>query len=202
MDLNEKNINVESLKQMVEGNHASQHRIQVGYNGEGGPAPVRAVGERWFDSDGNEWEQKNGFASKLGKEWQQELHSYLNSFRNCPKETCTCEFPNRFDKKMKSIHGMCFDCVIDMEHKLRLQGNYKEYEQEKMKQNALAWLQQAERDKDAVIEELTKTLTFVTADGDVETWKNNTDPEKLKEQIEEEFLKFKNDILSKFEVNT
>jgi hypothetical protein len=103
---------------------------------------------------------------------------------------------------MKSIHGMCFDCVIDMEHKLRLQGNYKEYEQEKMKQNALAWLQQAERDKDAVIEELTKTLTFVIADGDVETWKNNTDPEKLKEQIEEEFLKFKNDILSKFEVNT
>jgi hypothetical protein len=201
MDLNENNINLESLKDMFEGKHTSQTKIQVGYTNEGEMVQTRAVGERWFDADGFEWEQKQGYALKLGKEWQQELHKEKNTFKNCPKEDCTCQFPNRFDKKMQAFHGMCFDCVIEMEHKLKLQGKYKEYEQERIKQNALAWLKQAEQDKDSVIEELTRSLTFVTVDGDVEKWKNTADPEELRNKIEEEFIKFKEEILSKFEVD-
>jgi hypothetical protein len=202
MDINENNFNVESLKDMLQGKHTSQTKIQVGYKSDGEPAPIRSVGERWFDADGFEWEQKQGYAAKLGKEWQQELHKERNTFKNCSKEVCTCEFPNRLDKKMQASHGMCFDCVIEMEHKLRIQGKYKEYEQEKLKQNALAWLKQAEQDKDAVIEELSRSLTFVTSDGDVEKWKNTVDPEELKNKIEEQFLTFKEEILSKFEVDT
>ena len=199
MDLNENNINVESLKQMLQGNHATQNKIQIGYTAENTNKEIRIVGDKWKDDDGNEWEQKDGYVSKLGKEWQQELHQYLNSFKNCPKETCTCEMPKRLDEKMKIIHGMCFDCVLKMEHKLRIEGKYKEYEKEKIKNNALAWIEQAEKDKNYVIEELTKSMEFVNSNGMVEKWKNNVDPEELRNKIEEEFIKFKQDLLSKLE---
>lgn len=198
MNLDEKNINIESIKQMLEGKHTSQNKIQVTV-GDYAPSISRRVGDKWTDDDGNEWEQKEGYAVKLGKEWQQELHQYLNSFSNCPKETCTCTLPKRLDEKMKAIHGMCFDCVIEMEHKLKIQGKYKEYEQEKIKQNALAWLKQAERDKDLVIEELTRTLKFVNSNGMVESWASGTDPDEMREKIEKEFERFKTDILKNLE---
>lgn len=199
MDINERNFNPESLKQMLDGKHASQNKIQVSV-GDYNPTVTRKVGDTWTDSDGIKWEQKEGYAARVESEWRKEVREQLTSFPNCRKETCTCFKPNRFDQKMRIIHGMCLDCVVDMEHKLRLEGKYKEYEQEKMKQNALAWLKEAEADKDAIIEEMTRTLTFVTADGDVEKWKNKVNPEELRQKIEEEFLKLKTEILSKFEV--
>lgn len=199
MDINERNFNPESLKQMLDGKHSSQNKIQVSV-GEYRPTETRKVGDTWTDSDGILWEQKEGYAARVESEWRKEVREQLNSFPNCRKETCTCFKPNRFDQKMRIIHGMCLDCVVDMEHKLRLEGKYKDYEQEKMKQNALAWLKEAEADKDAIIEEMTRTLTFVTADGDVEKWKNKVNPEELRQKIEEEFLKLKTEILSKFEV--
>jgi hypothetical protein len=109
------------------------------------------------------------FYIKLGKEWQQELHQYLNSFPNCQKEVCTCTMPKRIDEKMKTIHGMCFDCVIEMEHKIRLEGKWEEYEKEKVKQNALAWLKEAEKDKNLIAEELSK-VEFANSFGDSEKW--------------------------------
>lgn len=198
MNLDEKNINIQSLKEMLDGKHSSQNKIQVTV-GDYAPTISRKVGDKWTDDDGNEWEQKEGYAVKLGKEWQQELHQYLNSFSNCPKESCTCTLPKRLDEKMKAIHGMCFDCVIEMEHKLKIQGKYKDYEQEKIKQNALAWLRQAERDKDLVIEELTRTLKFVNSNGMVESWASGTDPDEMRDKIEKEFERFKTDILKNLE---
>ena len=101
---------------------------------------------------------------------------------------------------MRVIHGMCFDCVIEMEHKLRIQGKYAEYEREKMKQNALAWLKEAERDKNLIAEELSKA-EFVNSFGDVEKWDVNTTKEELLRKIEEEFQKFREDFIQKLENN-
>jgi hypothetical protein len=39
------------------------------------------------------------------------------------------------DEKMWNIHKICFDCVIDMEHQLRIEGKYDEYEKRKVKEN-------------------------------------------------------------------
>ena len=114
---------------MLHGKHSTQNKIQVTV-GDYAPTVTRKVGEEWTDDDGNEWEQKEGYATKMGKEGQQELRKELSTFSNCPKEVCTCTLPNHLDKKMKAIHNMCFDCVIAMEHKLRIQGKYKEYEKE------------------------------------------------------------------------
>ena len=189
---------VQDVKELLKGNHASQNVIQVGYDGEVEEKITRKIGDRWMDSDGNEWEQKEGYSIKLGKDWQQELHGYLTTFPNCRKETCTCTLPKRIDDKMRMIHGMCLDCVTEMEHKIRLEGKWDEYEQSKMKENALAWLAEAEKDKNLIAEELSKA-EFVNSFGDVEKWDTNKTKEELLTKIEDEFQKFREDFIQKLE---
>lgn len=189
---------IKDVEKLLQGTHASQNVIQIGYNGEVEERVTRKIGDRWKDGDGNEWEQKEGYSIKLGKEWQQELHQYLKGFPNCQKEVCTCTLPKRLDEKMKAIHGMCFDCVVQMEHKIRLAGKWDEYEKEKLKQNALSWLAEAERDKNLIAEELSKA-SFVNSFGDVEKWDTNNTKEELLTKIEEEFLRFREDFIQKLE---
>jgi hypothetical protein len=194
---------VDDIKKLLHGEHSEQQRVTVGFIPDTEKqTESRNIGDRWFDADGNEWEQKEGYTVKLGKEWQQELQTYLKSFPNCRKETCTCSMPKRLDEKMRRIHGMCFDCVIDMEHKIRLQGKWDEYEKMKIKENALAWLKEAEKDKDAIAEELSK-LDFANEFGDSEKWTVNISKEDLLKKIEAEFEEFKRDFIDKLDnVNT
>ena len=190
--------NIDDVKQLLKGEHSSQTSVQVGYNGEVEEKVTRKVGDRWKDADGNEWEQKDGYSIKLGKEWQQELHSYLNTFPNCRKEVCTCTLPKKIDEKMKAVHGMCLDCVVEMEHKIRIEGKWDEYERGKMKENAKAWLAEAERDKNLIADELSKA-EFVNSFGDVEKWDGNKTKEELLNKIEEEFQRFREDFIQKLE---
>jgi hypothetical protein len=190
---------VDDIKKLLHGEHSEQQRVTVGFIPDTEKqTESRNIGDRWFDADGNEWEQKEGYTVKLGKEWQQELQTYLKSFPNCRKEKCTCSMPKRLDEKMRRIHGMCFDCVIDMEHKIRLQGKWDEYEKMKIKENALAWLKEAEKDKDAIAEELSK-LDFANEFGDSEKWTVNISKEDLLKKIEAEFEEFKRDFIDKLD---
>ena len=64
-------IKIESLddvKKLLAGEHDSQNKISVGFDGDRKPDDItRNVGDRWFDESGNEWEQKEGYRIKLGK---------------------------------------------------------------------------------------------------------------------------------------
>lgn len=195
-------IKIESLddvKKLLSGQHESQNKVTVGFSENNKEEKItRQIGDRWFDEDGNEWEQRNGYKIKLGKEWQQELHQYLNSFPNCPKETCTCGMPKRLDQKMKRIHGMCFDCVVEMEHKIRLEGKWDEYEKRKVKENALAWLKEAEKDKDAIASELSR-MEFTNDFGDNEKWETPFNKEEMLEKIEKEFAEFRKNFIEQLE---
>lgn len=190
---------VEDVQKLLHGQHDSQSKVQVGFVADKKEdGQTREVGEKWFDEDGNEWEQKNGYKMKLGKVWQQELHQYLNEFPNCPKETCTCGMPKRLDEKMRKIHGMCFDCVVSMEHKIRIEGKWDEYEKTKLKENAVAWLKEAEHDKNSIIDELSR-LEFTNDFGDIEKWDTKVNKEELLKKIEDEFQTFKTNFIEKLE---
>jgi leucyl aminopeptidase len=129
-----------------------------------------------------------------------EVRKYLESYPNCRKECCKTSF-NHLDKKMQTIHGMCYDCVIEMEHKLRVTGKYEEYEQQKIRENKKAWLKQAEEDVKALKEAFTQSHQYVTnADGVLETWEAQMTPEEFNEKVEKEFEKFKTDFIKTIEV--
>ena len=185
--------NVKAVREMIAGTHKTQTKTNVSF-GEKKTFVKREVGDRWTDDNGNVWEQKKGYKVKLGK--LSELRQNLNKFPNCKKEICTCTNPKRNDIKMKTIHGMCFDCVIEMEHKLKIEGKYEEYEREKILANMKSWLKGAEVEKEALKTAL--KAKFVNEDGSIEEW-NEMSWDEVEKKIDNEFRLFKENYLKKWE---
>ena len=185
--------NIKAVKEMIAGNHRTQTKNTVAFNDEK-QFIKREVGEQWTDDDGNTWEQKKGYKIKLGK--LSELRNQINTFPKCQKEVCTCMNPNRNDLKMKAIHGMCFDCVIDMEHQLKIEGKYEEYERQKILDNGKAWLKQAELEKEAL--KVAIKARYINEDGSVEEW-DGVSWEEMEEKIENEFRIFRENFIQKLE---
>ena len=185
--------NIKAVKEMIAGNHRTQTKNTVGFD-EQTEYVKREVGESWNDDEGNVWEQKKGYKVKLGK--LSELRDTMKSFPNC-KEVCKShENPKRNDLKMQAIHGMCFNCVISMEHQLHIDGTYDEYERKKKLENAKAWLKQAELEKDTI--KLAMKAKFVNEDGSLENWDGGS-WEEMAEKIDNEFQMFRENFIQKLE---
>ena len=190
--------NIKAVKQMLDGTHKFQTKKTHGFTDAKQKAEKnqkREVGDIWEEKIGNTIytiEQKEGFRVKRPKNAvAQEVRQYLNSYPNCRKECCKTSY-NHLDKKMRRIHGMCYDCVIEMEHELRKQGKYEEYEQEKIRNNKLAWLKKAEEDVKALKKAYTESQQYVTnSDGLMETWAAQMTPEEFEEKVQKEFDEFK-----------
>ena len=190
--------NIKAVKQMLDGTHKFQTKKTIGFSDAKQKAKKnekRNVGDIWDEEiNGIMYtiEQKNGFRVKKPKNSvMSEVREYLNSYPNCQKECCKTSY-NHLDKKMQKIHGMCYDCVIDMEHNLKKQGKYEEYERKKITENALAWLKRAEQDVEHLKQVYTEDYTTVAgADGQLETWKAKMTPEEFENKVEKEFEKFK-----------
>tara|TARA_B100000609_G_C17112664_1_gene380562 strand:+ start:117 stop:698 length:582 start_codon:yes stop_codon:yes gene_type:complete len=185
--------NVKAVKEMIAGTHKSQTKTTIGF-GETKTVVKREVGERWTDDNGNVWEQRKGYKVKLGK--LSKLRDELAKFPNCKKGCNSYLNPNRNDMKMRAIHGMCFDCVIEMEHEHRVNGTYKEYEKNKMLANMKSWFKQAEIEKEALKAGL--KAKFVNEDGSFEEW-NGMSWDEMEEKIENEFRIFKENYIQKVE---
>ena len=103
----------------------------------------------------------------------------------CP--SCKKTMKKRLDNKMWYLYNHCFDCQVDLENKMRIEGTFTEWAQQKVIANKLAWI----RDEKVKLIEFKKQdePTFynqVAADGetlDKEKWSVNI--QKLKEQADE-----------------
>ena len=194
--------NIKAVKEMIAGTHKFQTKKTTGFSDAKEQAEKnkkREVGDVWEEKIGNTIyliEQKNGFRVKKPKNSvSAEVRKYLNSYPNCKKDCCKTSY-NHLDEKMRIIHGMCFDCVIEMEHELRKQGKYEEYEQNKIKRNAESWIKKAEQDVEMLKETYTKaSSTVMNADGLLEHWSAKMTNEEFNEKIQKEFDKFKTKFL-------
>ena len=199
--------NIKAVKQLIDGTHKFQTKKTVGFSDASETAKKNEkhqVGEVWEETDTNGItyviEQKDGFRIKKLKtsEVLQTVRDEIRSYPNCRKETCTCITKHPLNEKMRKIHGMCFDCVIEMEHELKKDGKYDEYEQNKIRENALAWLADAERDVALLKQAYTQVQEFVTnSEGQKETWSAKMTTEEFENTIQAEFNKFKEDFLKK-----
>lgn len=200
--------NVKAIQQMLDGTHKFQTKKIVGFSDAEDAAKRNerhAVGDIWEEKDPVSGviyiiEQREGFRIKKtnNADVLQGVRDDLRAFPNCRKETCTCAGTHHLDKKMKVIHGMCFDCTIEMEHELKKAGTFNEYAYNKMRENALAWLQSAERDVEMLKEIYTQASKFVTnSDGITETWSAKMTPEEFEETIQRDFDKYKQEFIEK-----
>jgi len=129
-------------------------------------------GDIW-EEDGKSWTLKNGIKQSVSK--LDLVRKDVTKPLLCP--SCSSIMNYRLDNKMWKIHGICYDCVIDMEHKLRVLGKYAEYESAMITGNLMAWAE----DMQVYVEDiLQETETHVTEEGDIEDWRSNTDEQKRK----------------------
>ena len=201
--------NIKAVQQMLDGTHKFQTKKTVGFSDAksvGKQSEHREVGDTWEETDhqGNVWvlEQREGFRVRKTKNAEifQEIRDELRSFPNCRKETCTCLAPKPLDESMRKANGMCFDCTIEMEHELRKEGKFEEYQKNRIRENALAWLQNAEQDVEMLKQTYTQATDFIlNSEGEKETYAARMTPEEFTEKVETEFAKFKENFLKRLE---
>lgn len=200
--------NIKALKQMLDGNHRMQTRKTIGFSDAKDTSKNREVGEIWEEKDihGNPiwWEQAKGYRIKhhvhpnISKEIQH-IREYLKSFPNCRKEICTCKQPTRIDEKFRRLVGMCEDCLIAYETKLKIEGNFNEYALKKMEENAKSFFDQADREFEILKREV-ENINFAGDENDIdpiEKW-SFQNPEAYKQFLEERYNEFKNKTMEKF----
>jgi ElaB/YqjD/DUF883 family membrane-anchored ribosome-binding protein len=205
--------NIEQIHKLVKGEHGSQTRTTVGFSDANvvqEKNKARQVGEVWVETHpitgvSYRWEQKDGYRTKSPlnlEETVKDVRDYLRTFPNCPKDVCTCTSPTHLDKKFKVKTGMCFDCVIDTEHKLKISGKFNEYAVEKMKANATYIMKQNDVEVEKLKADLSKgKVEYVEgADGRTETWEIEN-PQFLIEQIDEQYNQLKKNINDKLGTN-
>jgi hypothetical protein len=202
--------NVKAVTEMLQGTHKFQTRKTVGFSDSAATAKnneKHAVGDIWEETDPGSkityvLEQFEGFRTKKPKNSDalQSVRTELRTFPNCRKETCTCAGTHHLDKKMRKIHGMCFDCTIEMEHELKVAGKFEEYEQQKIRENAMTWLESAERDVEMLKEAYTTAAKFVTnSEGETESWGAKMTPEEFEETVQAQFNTFKENFLKQLD---
>ena len=77
-----------------------------------------------------------------GKTRESELSKIMQSVRMplfCPK--CDKAMKKKLDDKFWRLFEHCWDCQIDFEHKLRLEGKYDEWATERAKNNQKGWIE-------------------------------------------------------------
>lgn len=196
--------NIKAVKQMLNGNFRTQTNKTFGYSDTANTAEQnkkREVGEIWevTDAHGNVtvWEQKDGYRVKTNKvqqEAKRTIELALNSFPKCPKETCTCTQPTRIDLKFKSRSGMCEDCTITEETKLKYSGKFNKYAIEKMRSNVEAFFKNIDNEVAQVRQDL-KKVDFVDVDGRIEKWELTT--EEMVNEIDSNYRTFKEKTLER-----
>jgi len=105
-----------ALKNILDGKPAEK-RSMVGYQGE---------------------QEKN----LGGKTRESELSKIMQSVRMplfCPK--CKKTMKKKLDDKFWRLFEHCWDCQIDFEHKLRLEGKYDEWATDRAKNNQKGWIE-------------------------------------------------------------
>lgn len=125
----------------------------------------RKEGDVW-EEDGKTWTIKDGIKQTISK--LDKIRKKVAKPLHCPK--CKTVMNYHLHEKMWKIHGICFDCVIDMEAGLRKLGKFESYERAMITGNLNSWAKDMEQ---FLTEALDEKETYVTEAGDVEDWDAN-----------------------------
>ena len=102
--------NLEKVQSYVDGTFGG--KIQSGYEAEDVHANKK-VGEKWKDSDGVEWEQMNGYRSKITK------LAAVGLGNNC--SSCEKLVTKPWDRDCYKADGRCYHCQMNYELDLKFE---------------------------------------------------------------------------------
>jgi len=174
---------VQRVRNIVNKKYGDKISTQVGYTKEN---IDHKEGDIW-DENGKQWTIKNGIKMTISK--LDLVKKSLQIPLTCPKCGKAMKKKN-LDTKMYSIHKQCFDCVITMETKMRLDGTYEEYSRKIMNRNASGFI----NDLEQILTELINDVhpeQIVTESGEMEQWAGGDNTGLIKE-FQEYIEKLKN----------
>jgi len=162
--------NLRKVQDMLDGNY--KNKIQVGYAESN---KKREVGEKWVDSEGNEWEQKEGYRTKNTRDGQH--YSWDKKCSSCEKLIL-----KKWDKDCHNADGRCYHCQLNYELDLQFDKPIRWFAYRRLKD--FKNMKSIEKDMEQWVEEMTRerqknpfdeTLANALANGEVEmSIKKNT----------------------------
>jgi hypothetical protein len=157
------------------GKSSASSETQVGYTKK---RVNYKEGDIWVENK-KTWTIKDGIKQSISK--MDKIKKEIFMPLCCPE--CSHVMKKRLDKPNYKVHKMCFDCVIDFEHKLRIDGKYDDYIKNLRLKNRLTEIDETEN----MFLELANQSNegFVSEHGDVERWKGGVDMSKMSAEISE-----------------
>jgi hypothetical protein len=157
---------------------------------------TRNVGDRWTDSNGDSWEQKDFGKIKVSdlSDTMQEVRAYLDKLNTCKSTECKTIKYGRVDKKLISKTGYCTKCLAIKEFEIRNDGLWEAYETYKITSNMISYgMDVIEKFKQAY-SDAKQEYEIVGEDGKIEKWTVERDIEELKAEILSDIEKYESEI--------
>lgn len=101
--------NLQKVQDMLDGNY--KNKVQVGYGDQ--EVERHEIGDTWTDSDGIEWEQKNGYRVRINNKM-----ANVGIFKGHCK-TCNKGILKPWDRDTHKADGRCYHCQLNYELDLK-----------------------------------------------------------------------------------
>lgn len=178
-----KKKDVNRARNLIRGNTGASSETQIGYKKI---IKKYKEGDIWTENK-KTWTIKNGIKQTISKLDKIKKEVFIPLC--CPK--CNNIIRHHLDKSNYKLHKKCHKCVIEYEHKLKIEGKYDKYIKNLKTKNSITSLKEIESYLlDAVN---SSNNSYVSEDGVVERWVGGLDKQKLTKEIKnnsKERLKF------------
>jgi hypothetical protein len=175
--------NIQKVQDMLSGNFKT--KIQVGAI----PDNVhegRKVGDIWTDSDGVQWEQKNGYRSKINK--LPDVGLFSKQCKDCQKN-CSPKTSKPWDRDSFKWNGRCYYCQIDYEAQFTRKINGTELDKFQSEEGRKKWDKLSKKEQKKILDKsldghdrylIERTKNYIEGwKKDEKIWKKEIDEEKV-----------------------
>lgn len=170
-----KERDIQRMRNLITNKYGDKTRTQIGYDKR---KQEYQEGDVWEEL-GKVWTIKNGIKQNITKFDEFKKMVLLPLACPCCGKSMKATIPN---KKMYALHSKCFDCVIEMEHELRKQGKFEQYQKDIMMKNKSTEVDDLEQVLEAWLNEKDE---FLTEQGDVEDWSQSAGKSEMYEEAKE-----------------
>ena len=139
--------NLAKVQSMLDGTYGG--KTQVGYSQTD---EVRKVGDKWTDSEGYHWEQKEGFRVKSGGSMPAR-GMFNHQCKDCGKN-CSPKMAKPWDRDCFKADGRCYHCQINYEMDLKFSSKLRFFAYRRLKD--LQNMESIEKDMIQWVEEISK----------------------------------------------
>ncbi len=133
---------MQKVQDMLDGNY--KEKIQVGYSSQN---EKREIGDKWVDSDGNHWEQKDGYRTKNTSDIVH--HSWDKKCSGCEKLIV-----KPWDRDTFKADGRCYHCQLNFELDLKFDKPIKWFAYRRLKD--LINMEAIEKDMEQWVDAITE----------------------------------------------